>query len=76
MDCFLTGTIPLYYGCTEIKKYFNVKGMIILDDVKDAKDIVPTLSYDLYKSKIDIIEENFNLAKQYIDSVSYSYKKI
>ena len=31
-DCFMTGTIPIYYGISNIGDYFNTDGIIILDD--------------------------------------------
>lgn len=76
MDCFTTGTIPIYFGCTEIDKYFNTRGMIILDNVFDIKEIINTLNLSKYQEMKKYIEENFHLSKQYIDSLSYSYKQI
>ena len=40
MDCFMTGTVPIYYGCSQISKYFNTKGMIILENANDIKEII------------------------------------
>lgn len=76
MDCFLTGTIPIYHGCSHIKKYFNTDGMIILDKIEDAKSIVPELTLEKYDSVFEAVKENYNSAKKYIDSLSYSYQKL
>jgi len=73
LDCFLTGTIPIYHGCRHIKKYFNTDGMILLENIEKAANIVSNLSYIKSKTIKNAIYENFNLAKQYIDSLSYSY---
>jgi hypothetical protein len=55
LDCFATGTIPIYYGTEKISNYFNKDGIIFLSD-----DFDPTkLSSDLYYSKIKAVEENF-----------------
>ena len=56
MDCFATGTIPIYWGSPEINKEFNMDGIIILDNLFDYN----TLSFDLYNSKIGAIQDNFN----------------
>jgi hypothetical protein len=60
LDCFLTGTIPIYYGTPNIGKWFNTDGMIFLEDGFDIEE----LSEGLYKSKIDAIKENFEKAKK------------
>ena len=53
MDCFATGTIPIYHGTPELPKMFNADGVIILDDSFDPFSLTP----DLYYSKIDAIKE-------------------
>ena len=60
LDCFLTGTIPIYHGTPNIGKWFNTDGMIFLEDGFDIEE----LSEELYKSKIDAIKENFEKAKK------------
>jgi len=60
LDCFLTGTIPIYYGTPSVGKWFNTDGIIFLEDGFD----IESLSKDLYLSKIDAIKENFEKAKE------------
>eukprot|EP00620_Florenciella_sp_RCC1587_P021099 CAMPEP_0182561832 /NCGR_PEP_ID=MMETSP1324-20130603/4262_1 /TAXON_ID=236786 /ORGANISM="Florenciella sp., Strain RCC1587" /LENGTH=60 /DNA_ID=CAMNT_0024774579 /DNA_START=220 /DNA_END=399 /DNA_ORIENTATION=+ len=38
LDCFLTRTVPLYWGCPNIGEYFEVEGMIIIDDKCKGSD--------------------------------------
>ena len=73
MDCLLTGTIPVYCGCLDIDKYFNVDGMILFDTEDEAKNIINTLKLSMYDTKLDAVRENFELAKRYTDSLSCSY---
>ena len=65
IDCFVTGTIPLYWGCPSIGDFFNTDGMICYDEVKELPPILQSCNDDLYLSKMDAIEENFELAKQF-----------
>lgn len=58
LDCFLTGTVPIYYGTTSVGKWFNTDGMIFLEDEFD----IESLSEELYVSKKNAIKENFNKA--------------
>lgn len=60
LDCFATGTIPIYKGSKNINKYFNEDGIIFLED-----NSLNNLSKELYYSKIDAIKENYNLVKDY-----------
>lgn len=59
LDCFATGTIPIYWGDPDIGKVFNTDGIIFLDDDFDP-DI---LTEDIYYSKMDAIKENLEIVK-------------
>ena len=67
IDCFLTKTIPIYWGCTNIHEYFNVNGMILFENENDFFNKVKNINEDFYNSKKDIIEENYEKAKMWID---------
>lgn len=56
LDCFATGTIPIYWGSPDISKIFNIDGIICLTD----NFSINTLTPELYNSKIDAVEDNFN----------------
>jgi hypothetical protein len=61
LDCFATGTIPIYLGAPDIGNYFNMDGIILLTDDFDTS----CLSSELYISKQDAIIDNFERALQY-----------
>jgi hypothetical protein len=65
IDCFLTGTVPIYYGCPSIGKFFNINGIIIIDNLQDLIDVLPSISIDLYNKMKPYIEENYNTAQNY-----------
>jgi len=60
LDCFLTGTIPIYWGSEDVNEIFNPDGIIWISEDFD----VDTLTIDLYNSKIDAVKENFETAKE------------
>jgi FkbM family methyltransferase len=76
MDCFLTGTVPVYHGCAKISEYFNMNGIITFKNEEDIKNIIESLNIKDYNKRIDAIKENFETAKKYRDSVQYSFNKI
>jgi glycosyltransferase involved in cell wall biosynthesis len=63
-DCFITGTIPIYYGCPNIGKFFNLDGILIFNTVEELHNIIDNLSIDLYLSKMEAIKDNFQRSFQ------------
>lgn len=72
MDCFATGTIPVYHGTPELPKMFNIEGIIVLDDLFDINN----LSRDFYFSKMDAIKDNYERCLQHQTSDDYLYDRI
>lgn len=62
LDCFLTGTIPIYKGCPNISDFFDINGIITFETKEELFNIINTLSVDVYKSKIGSIKSNYELA--------------
>jgi len=67
LDCFLLKTIPIYNGCSNIGDFFNKEGIIEFGNVDDFIYISNQLTEEFYISKKHIIEENYQLALQYVD---------
>ncbi len=65
LDCFLTGTIPIYNGCANISDFFDMNGIITFNTIDELYNIVTTLTDSDYESRKDAIQRNFELAKQY-----------
>lgn len=69
LDCFATGTIPIYSGDPDIGKIFNMDGIIELTD-----DFHPSqVSADLYYEKMDVIKENLEIAMQFDHAQDWIY---
>lgn len=69
LDCFATGTIPVYLGSPDIGNYFNMDGIILLTDDFDIKN----LNFDEYNSRIPAIKDNLNRVLKYniIEDIIY-----
>lgn len=78
IDCLLMKCIPIYWGCLNIGDYFNTKGFYIINGLSDLKELTNQLKNpkEIYNNKREIIEENFNLAKNYISSDDYLASKL
>lgn len=66
IDCFRTGTIPIYWGCPSIGDFFDISGILTFNNEDDLIETIESLSEDLYKSKLESIIKNYELAKKYL----------
>jgi hypothetical protein len=57
LDCFATGTIPVYLGCPDIGNHFNSDGIIPLSEEFD-------ISEDIYYNKLDAVKENLQRIRE------------
>jgi hypothetical protein len=76
IDCFITGTIPIYWGCQSIGKFFDVQGILTFNNLEELELIINSLSDELYVSKLDSIKNNFFEAKKYLVADNLIYDKI
>lgn len=72
IDCLITKTIPIYYGCPNISEYFDISGWIIMKE-ESYEDIIKELI-----SKFESIDVNYykkyyyNVEKNYLEAINYS----
>jgi glycosyltransferase involved in cell wall biosynthesis len=65
LDCFLTGTIPIYKGCPNIGDFFDKNGIITFNNKEELSEILCNLSHEIYESKLDSIKRNYELALEW-----------
>jgi len=65
IDCFLTGTVPIFWGCPSIGKFFDTRGMLIFDTFEECIDLLKKINTETYYNMLPYIEENFEEAKKY-----------
>lgn len=63
LDCIVSKTIPVYYGCPNIGDYFDIKGMIIVDNLDDCIEKVNKLTEEDYFKILPYVEKNFRIYK-------------
>jgi len=67
IDCFQTKTIPIYFGCQNIKNFFNEKSIITFSSMDDLVEKCNSITDELYLEKIEYIEENFIKSFDFVD---------
>jgi hypothetical protein len=70
LDCFATGTVPVYYGSPDIGDYFNIDGIIMLTNDFD----INSLNFDEYNKRKYAIEDNYKRVLKYdiIEDIIYN----
>ena len=66
IDCLITKTIPIYYGCENIGEYFDTTGWIILTNpdnfLQDLYNQLHKLNESYYMNHLEVIEKNYQTA--------------
>jgi hypothetical protein len=77
IDCFLTGVIPIYWGCPSIGKFFNKNGFFTFNALEEVRQIVENENFllDFYAKNKKTIIQNFYLALQYKVAEDYLWKQ-
>jgi len=76
IDCFMSKTIPLYWGCPNIDKFFMEDGIITFEDEKELFDKIKNLTINDYNDKMYAVNENFNRSFKYLDFIERITKEI
>ncbi len=67
IDCFLCGTIPIYWGAPDVAQYFDSRGMVICQNAKEVQDAIATLSSSDFECLGIYAAENRRRALSYIN---------
>ena len=63
IDCVLSKSVPLYFGCPNIGDYFDTEGMIIIRDLEHLIEVVQNLTPEDYETRLPIMQKNLELAQ-------------
>ena len=67
LDLFLLRSIPIYWGCSNIGDFFNLDGVIQVNNVDDIIHQSNKLNRAFYMDKKEAIEDNWNRALKFVD---------
>jgi len=78
LDCFATGTIPIYWGCTNIEDFFDVKGILQFETLDDLIKIFNEINNEpnLYNMMYPFVLENFNRVQAYHRHADWIYDNV
>jgi hypothetical protein len=76
IDCFRTGTIPIYWGCPSIGDFFDKNGIITFNTELELLEIIKNLKSEDYYNRIDSINKNYEIAKDFLLIENWIYDKL
>jgi hypothetical protein len=75
IDCFATGTMPIYWGCEgAIGKYFNPDGIFQFTKASEVPAILEKCTEEYYLKNLSAINENLEIAKKYVIPEDYMWE--
>jgi hypothetical protein len=57
-DCFMTKTVPIYFGCPNVSDYYNMDGILQFNTAEELVNILKTLDDNSYDKMKDAVEDN------------------
>jgi hypothetical protein len=72
IDCFMTKTIPIYWGCPNITDIFDKNGILVFNDLSELDYILKNLTKEDYLKKMESVEKNYIISKKY----AFFYERI
>ncbi len=62
IDCLITKTVPIYWGCPNIGDWFDLRGFIVVDNLEEIITAANSITPEMYSEMLPFIEENYNRA--------------
>lgn len=67
IDCLVSSTIPIYFGCTNIGDFFDDSYFLKFNNIAEFNSIIHNITPEFYARVIDKIEYNRIKALDYVD---------
>lgn len=75
IDCFITGTVPIYWGCPDIGVFFDKKGILTFETIDELNSIIENLGDFYEENKISILK-NFYISMRYLIADDILYESL
>lgn len=75
IDCISQGTIPLYWGCPGIRKFFDMRGIITWGTLDLLRYELKKIGPDDYHKRLPGIKENLRIGLEYVCPEDYIWAK-
>ena len=74
-DCFLSMAIPIYFGASEIGRFFNTDGIINIKPGDDLRKILAMCDEKEYLARLPAVLDNYRRVQEYRNMWDWLYNK-
>jgi hypothetical protein len=67
IDCLVSRTIPIYWGCPNVGEFFDASGILSFETYNDLSKTLESLTPEFYQSRLSAIDHNLHEAMKYTD---------
>lgn len=64
IDCFMSYTIPVYWGAPNVSEHFDSNGIIQFSTKEELQNILNKLTPEDYASRLESVKKNYEIAKE------------
>lgn len=65
VDCLVTGTIPIYWGCPAIGRYFDPDGLLTFKTLDELDELLARVNERTWLDRLPAVRRNLDLALQH-----------
>jgi hypothetical protein len=76
LNCFYMGTVPIYWGCPSIGKFFDMDGIISFQTLGELQTILQNLTREDYERRLPAIHKNYELAQNYLSAEEWIFNNL
>jgi hypothetical protein len=74
LNCFATGTVPIYRGARQIGDFFNSAGIIQFTTLKELSTILKNLDMVEYERRMEALQDNFTRVQKFLTIEDFIYQ--
>lgn len=67
IDCFQTKTIPIYIGCKNIGNFFDLRGILHVENLDELVEVCKQIDQNTYKNMLEYVNINYEKSMNYHD---------
>ena len=76
IDAFQTKTVPIYWGCPNISQWFDIRGMLMCENLSDLIDACNNLNCKTYEKMLPYVEQNYLKSMNFVSTTERLIKII
>ena len=75
-DCFVTATVPIYWGAPNIGDFFDERGILSFNHPNELQEILYSLTEEKYYSMYEYVKKNHEEVMKYLRPDDLLYESI